>query len=124
MVNIGIIGITLTNPTYTIVNSSKELNQFIGTGDVIIGPLGHELSFENKVFPLFYVPNGKSLGKINQNLSNYPPKYLLVSNGSEFSKQWPQLNEFKNTTYITTIELLPYPFTKDYKAILDLYKIN
>lgn len=129
VLNFTVIGIGLISPTFTIAENSRSLQNYIGKGDIIIGPLGHELSFENEAFPLWYVPYSNSLGKLNQNVSKYDPKFLLVSEvfnnkPSNMSCIYPRLNESSNTTFVKKIKLCPYPFTEDYKSILNLYKIG
>lgn len=73
VINFTVIGIGLINPTFTIAENSRSLQNYIEKGDVIIGPLGHELSFENEAFPLWYIPHSKSLGKLNQTFLNITP---------------------------------------------------
>lgn len=128
VLNFTVIGIGLISPTFTIAENSRSLQNYIEKGDVIIGPLGHELSFENEAFPLWYIPHSKSLGKLNRNVSEYNPKFLLVGMGSNGKptneSEWPRLNEFSNITFVKKIELCPYPFTEHYKSILNLYKIE
>ncbi|MGB2841671.1 MAG: hypothetical protein WBC40_04225 [Halobacteriota archaeon] len=129
VLNFAVIGIGLLNPTFTITENSKSLQNYIEKGDVILGPLGHELSFENEAFPLWYIPHSKSLGKLNQDVSKYNPKFLFVceefnSRPTNMSGSWPRLDEFSNTTFVKKIELCPYPFTEHYRAILNLYKME
>lgn len=74
-------------------------------------------------------PSQQVMGKLNQNVSKYNPKFLLVSEEfnsrpTNMSESWPTLNEFSNATFVKKIELCPYPFTEHYKTVLNLYKIG
>ena len=95
----------------------------------IIGPLGHELSFENKLKPLWWIPNINTYEEINKDaIAKYKPKYYLkriqwagMKTNLEDSQPTPeQINE--SLVYLDTFELWPV-FGKPYE-ILELYRID
>ena len=128
ILNFTVIGVQLANPTFTIAENSKSIQDYTQKGDVIIGTWSHELSLENEVLPIWYLPNSP-FKTINQNISKYHPKFILISavfnsRSTGLSPSHPQLNQFQNVRLIKRIELCPYPYTNKYRIILYLYKIN
>lgn len=129
LINVALVGIQLTTSTFTIVESSQDLQGCIGNGDVVIGFWSHELSFENEMLPLWYLPNDSNFNTINQNISEYHPKFILISEifdsrKNDLSQAYPTLSEFKKVKFIKKINLCPYPYTHNYKIVVDLYEIN
>jgi 4-amino-4-deoxy-L-arabinose transferase-like glycosyltransferase len=123
VINVSLIGFSTIFPTFTIVDNSKELNNFINKGDVIIGPLSSELSFENQAYPLRYLPYDPQFHNMNKNITYYNPKYLLVNFKGE-SLYYAHLKDYPNNKPIKWIKLCPYPFSKKYKWEFVLYQIN
>lgn len=127
--NFAIIGEQLANPTFTIAENSQDLQNYTQRGDVFIGPLSHELSLGSEILPLWYLPNDPAYKIINQNISKYHPKFILISKvfddkNTDLSQMYPKLNEFPNAKFIKSINLCPYPYSHKYRTILYLYKIN
>jgi 4-amino-4-deoxy-L-arabinose transferase-like glycosyltransferase len=134
LVNILIIGVQFTSPSYTIAEGSKGLQDYISPGDVVIGPWGHELSFENQIFPLWYLPYDSQFKSINQNLSQHHPRFLLTAEkfvisenlmtDHDTNKMYPTVADFKRVKLIKKIYLCPYPYTNQSRVILNLYEIQ
>lgn len=129
IVNFAIIGVQFANPTFTIAENSKDLQNYAQKGDVFIGPWSHELSLKNEILPIWYLPNNPSYATINQNISKYHPKFILVakvfnSQNTNLYSSFPKLSKFPDAKFVKSINLCPYPYTHEYRAILYLYKIN
>jgi len=127
-----IIIFTLLFPSFSIKNSSMEMSKICNKGEWIIGALGHELSFENELRPLWWFPNIKSYEHMNKNaMEKYKPKYYLKIAywegrevySSDFFDFLPRLERIgKPLVYLHNIEL--YPILGKPRVVLELYKIN
>lgn len=134
LVNLLIIGMQFASPSYTIVEGSKSLQNHVPAGGVVIGKFSHELSFENQIFPLWYLPYDNQYKTINQNISQYPPRFLLTPEkfvlsqypiaDLETHETYPTVGDFKKVKFIKKIYLCPYPYTNQSRIILNLYEIQ
>ena len=129
LVNVLIIGLQFATPSFTVMESSQSLHDYAEDGDVVIGMWSHELSFENRIFPLWYIPNDDQYKTINQNLTGYNPRYLLTADEyvtleDDSIMIYPSVGEFRKVKFIKKIYLCPYPYTNQYRVILNLYEIQ
>lgn len=126
-----IIACTLFFPSFSITKSSAEMAKICNEREWIIGPLGHELSFENKLRPLWWIPNEKNYEDMNKDaMEKYRPKYYLRAiywywegEKTTLEDSWPTPEQINRPlVYLDTFELWPV-FGKP-RAILELYRID
>lgn len=128
--NFLIIGIQVSNPTFTAYENSKDLTNYLDKGDVITGPWSHDLSLENEMLPIWYLPEDPQFKTINPDISVYHPKYILIWKKFEGNKKadlkspYVKLEEYPNSKFIKNMQLYPYPYTKNYRLVLYLYEIK
>ena len=128
--NFAVIGTQISNPTFTISENSKYINNYTEKGDITIGFWSHELSLENRILPLWYLPNDPQFKYINSNISKYSPKFILVAKTFDKNKNadlntiYPKISSYPNHKFIKEFDLYPYPYTNNYRIIIYLYKIT
>jgi len=118
----------LLYPSFSVKKASMELSKFCKQGEWVIGPYIHELSFENKIRPLWWIPNIKRYENINKNaIQKYKPSCYLtgtVWDGETISLNgWPTREQVNQSlVHIDSLDLFTI-FGKP-RVILQLYTIK
>jgi len=124
-----LITYTLLFPSFTAKNASAKMSNISDEGEWIVGVTAHTLSFENKLRPLFWVPNRKDMAHVNKDaIEKYKPKYYQVTHfygeKMNFSKStYPRPDQLNGSlVYLDTFEL--WPIFRKPRVIVDLYEID
>ena len=93
IVSIALIIFALATPTFSVNETSKYLNEITDNGDYLVGPLGHQLSFNAKYHPVWWIPNLECYKNMNRNfVRNVKPEYFIYCEkwkGSNLDYAWP-----------------------------------
>lgn len=116
-------------PSFSLREVSRGMARLCGAGEYIIGPGGHDLSLENRLKPLMWIPNSKRLSRINRDaIERHRPRYYLrmFSFGGEkthLEYLWPTPEQTGGSiTEMETITL--FPVMGKPRKVLKLYRID
>ncbi|MEX2028725.1 MAG: glycosyltransferase family 39 protein [Candidatus Curtissbacteria bacterium] len=107
--NLAGIATIIYKPTYNIEGASQRLGELVGK-DSFLGFYGHELSVNNRAWPIYWAPRLNSVGGVNANWQDYNPKYILVTTvfDSKIGTRgdWPLATDIdRPLSYIETLDM-------------------
>lgn len=123
------IGDYLLHRTYTLRDESREIGGLADQGAAITGFFSHELSLENKLYPLYWAPGHEKFKLINQDARSFRPSLLLQTvvvdgrDGNVFTSQ-EQLNLGEEQKIISEIKALPIKRSKTHQIELKVRSIT
>ena len=121
--------LALGSATFSARDASRTMAALCEKGQWIIGPLAHELSYENRLKPLLWIPNDFSFEPVNRGaMARYRPGYylrIMSHDGKEthLEEIWPTPEQVgEKLVHMDTLSLWPV-FGKP-RAVLKLYRIE
>ena len=124
-VNIILIVISFIYPSFTVVEASAAIGQYVQQGEVLAGSSANLLAIQNQARPLFYAPDNPDYTILNRNTKS-SHQYVLV--GIFYDGKWtPEQDllshKYRKVTFLREFPLFRYP-TGRYKQVIQLYKVD
>lgn len=115
-------------PTYNIANSANRLGEIVGENS-FIGFYGHELSLNNRSFPIYWAPRLISIESMNVNWQDFNPQFLLVTtvfdSKTSARSDWPEAKDVnKPLIFIEGLDLTRQFLGSRREFKIDIYKIG
>jgi len=130
IVSIALIIFALATPTFSVNETSKYLNEITDNGDYLVGPLGHQLSFNAKYHPVWWIPNLECYKNMNRDfVRNVKPEYFIYCEkwkGSNLDYAWPTKDNLRvigATSFEKIYSFGLYPVFGVNRANFSLYRV-
>lgn len=126
--NLAGIATIIYKPTYNIESAAQRVGTIVGEQG-FIGFWGHELSINNRSWPIYWAPRLSGVGGMNTNWQDYNPRFLLLTTVFDSKVgtrgDWPEIGDVdKPLTHIERLDLSRKFLNSQREFKVDVYSIG